>query len=1123
MYSFFKSRITQTLLVALCFLAISPFAFAQQFSTEITPNGNGGREFLAGSVQGDNGNIVVASTKESFVGSYQAYINQLDANTGNLLGNSQTLNGSSGEIIKDIIRVYDNNGVHTGYALTGHTTNSSGNDLLIVVTDLSGCATCSATFGGNGINGTYQEGNSIIQDPISGDLVAVGFSANNPIFSATSSDVYAVKVNSDCAMFWSRTYTIDALDKGVDIVYADKIPDSAGNPTLPGYALLAEVAGPSVQDVALILINETGNIATHHVIDVDGGSTDFPTTFEYDDIFDAYVVAGYRDNSANRKGFTFRMFADGTMSNGFLWDMNGYYNTIFLDIVKEYGVGSYDYYLAGTSFQTDPESPDGFNRHGMMMKLIDNADTPQWSNVYPDPNATHTYFEDIAYIDGSGLVAVGQIWTDDTTLDYDIYAIGTDFNGDLCNAQCYQSVSPTPTVINPDRLANINIDEITQGDNNNYPIICSTVSETQTFCCGGGGNDPICRYNIPSVNSDLCDPNGSVFEVCLTLNEDLIGSGIIGMDYAIEYDSNIMTPVLAPAPQNVVATLGSVVTNMAGTATYYANDINVGATNQLYLSIAYTTNGMAFDGLSGDTVICLQFDLAMALPTNTAVSVVELEEAYELTEVAQCAEVGTIDISESTGKGVFFNMAQSAPNIFTLLVSELGIGNGIEMFLYEADANCTATSGIIDIVGNYDEADAGYFETTADYVIAERDISPNTNVMAVINALDCIEAARIANYDDANIPSPDYLIAADVNMNDKVRANDITLIQQRIVGLIDEFPQVWNDGTGEPSKDWLFIEADSRYNNPDFTVASNYPVYGASNVIDGGYWRDDVPNMPMCLTAPECSDTAVYYGVLLGDVNGSGESIAYGSGFKTSVGTLNVDIDEAVEVEEQVYDIPVTLEAQESVIGFDFTLSYDADIFNIEAVLVANGETGLTPVYNNTETGQLLVTAFTLGEGISEGNVFYLRVSLTGEELNEADFTETMAFLNGTPSDMFVEGSLSTEPHTPIGTIGGWININHDENGNVGHVSHEGIIAVGPNPATDRVLIDWSMNDNSNNTNKTVAIYDNAGRQVAFQNLGNYDRATSKMEVQHLHAGLYFVVLNDNGAAIARTKLMIVR
>ncbi|MCI5055979.1 MAG: T9SS type A sorting domain-containing protein, partial [Flavobacteriales bacterium] len=342
-------------------------------------------------------------------------------------------------------------------------------------------------------------------------------------------------------------------------------------------------------------------------------------------------------------------------------------------------------------------------------------------------------------------------------------------------------------------------------------------SGVDTFVVGTGGS--CCVYEIVAEDS-VCPGNTT----CVWLEaSQVVSNGIIGMNYCINYDTAFFTPTGN-------ATLGQVVyAPFGGPSNIAVVQLNTNVPGQVYTSIFYN-GAQPNDHWQGQgEVICVEFLVKPNTPVGSYnFSACEVEEGYDNIDVTQCAipgDLGVAQNSDLTGQIQYWDYDGTRNGPARPLMYDV---NSPSDYLITT-VNATNGSGVwthTDLNGEF-----SWNANDGNAVIIDRDIFGSfydtvncTDVFPFINGADAYLAALISNFDMVNlldsdsawIPNKYQMIAGDVNMNDKVRANDVTRILTRSVRNICEFPQVWNYTLGTPSqplpdtnlgvsRDWRFL------------------------------------------------------------------------------------------------------------------------------------------------------------------------------------------------------------------------------------------------------------------------------------------------------------------------------
>ena len=260
-------------------------------------------------------------------------------------------------------------------------------------------------------------------------------------------------------------------------------------------------------------------------------------------------------------------------------------------------------------------------------------------------------------------------------------------------------------------------------------------------------------------------------------------------------------------------------------------------------------------------------------------------------------------------------------------------------------------------------------------------------------------------------PTIYQMVAADVNTNGTIRANDITLVQERAVQNICEYPQVWNytNGTdpdmyptaGNKSYDWKFMN-DISLTDPNYAKSGKYPYAPAST----GYWRDNVPVVPACLQASIINNATCkvlndmhVYSVLLGDLDGNWVSnVTYGKNLKVaSAENVVFDYASMANMGNGIYRIPVSYTSDSTIVSVDFNLNYDESKISIVQVgkytPAEDAEARL--MYNDLMKKQLLFTSYTMSYFPKGNALYYVDVHSKDGNISPSDLGSGNGYLNG--------------------------------------------------------------------------------------------------------------------------------
>jgi len=410
-----------------------------------------------------------------------------------------------------------------------------------------------------------------------------------------------------------------------------------------------------------------------------------------------------------------------------------------------------------------------------------------------------------------------------------------------------------------------------------------------------------------SVNIDVLDPStepyavGSITQTCnlpefcvpITVSAAFPVSGVIGYDITMNYDASSLEP-----------------TGLFG----YSNDlidaslvtVNVNTVSAGVVQVTITLNGNAPAGTQfqgyGD-LVCIQFNRLSGLGASdsTQVAVSTLIESY--VAGTQTVDVNSAYIYSEQNSFYYGTVSHGATGAPLNDVNESSSASAPETVVYGA------TSGIINTEdGSVNVNFSGDFMHDLNNgleIAISRDIDNNASIQNTVNGADVLITKALLS--GTYTPTIWEILAMDVNLDGVVSAGDISQMNQRATLMIGEYQQVWNT-TGQPSKDWVFID-ESRLSSAAFAISATFPA------DDGvGFSANRVPSVPFTLasaasnfnpTSSECQqwDIENYKAVLLGDVDGS--LFLYGVNVQDSI---RFDLSQAVLTNDGVsnfIEVPV--------------------------------------------------------------------------------------------------------------------------------------------------------------------------------------------------------------------------
>ena len=724
--------------------------------------------------------------------------------------------------------------------------------------------------------------------------------------------------------------------------------------------------------------------------------------------------------------------------------------------------------------------------------------TPSYTKVHASQNGADDMIAHSVAATCDGYVLINDVWGGGLH-DGDI--IKTDLNGDT-PAQCPADIGSLVDNAIPLNYAGTTFTMTAAGTwNQVFPNI-GAIGVHEAKCLG---TSPTCPYAIRNMTLE-CVSVGDI--VCIWLDAvQAVPSGVIGMDFCLEYDPAFLTPVGSPN-----TTLGNIVTG-GGSAGVYGYIDN--ANNHVHTTIYY--NGLGNFLTAIGEVICIEFQITAIPPAGMPipVSACEVRESYVTSTLDQCATDGGITLFTSMeGQLIYWD------DVSRFIDGTPQASNQTDV--WGMDPGCILT-------GNHFAVDnMGYVTITDPFVDIDRQIIPDDyyvpgagncypvgigNPNPVITTMDCACLGFITTFNSApppicnfsvsgGVPNAFQMIAGDVNMDDKLSAGDVTLIQQRIIQSICEYPQTWNytpvgtpNSSYAPSKDWRFVDERTVANHSSYNAHTNFPNFPPTSGT--GYWRDNVPDIPLCLPTYVDScymDTLKYNGVLLGDIDGSW---AVTSNLKTeTTSKLIVDASNATSMGGNTYSIPIGFTTDEIIYAIDMNMEYDANLIMVQDFQPTAQET--VDQFNmafNVFEGVLLVSSYTLTGSTTENPLYHLIVSVAqGDGFMPEYLGEISALLNGQQCEVIVTGTNS-----------------FIESG-----SGQNLLNVYPNPAKDKLTVQWNV---ASQAHKSIKLYDLLGRTIYAIDVLNGGNNV-EIDLGNLPEGVYMLAAYENGIDVSTTKIV---
>jgi len=332
-----------------------------------------------------------------------------------------------------------------------------------------------------------------------------------------------------------------------------------------------------------------------------------------------------------------------------------------------------------------------------------------------------------------------------------------------------------------------------------------------------------------------------------------------------------------------------------------------------------------------------------------------------------------------------------------------------------------------------------------------------------VNSFDALQILRIALFNSsAFTPNPYQVIAADVNLDGIISAVDVTLLQQRIVQLIPEFPQPSNS----PSLDWRFVDDWLLAQDPAYTISANYPLPDGS-----GYHKGQAPSPDDCLpirgnTTGNCTqiDSTTFHAILLGDLTNSWD-INMAGNMKTNQGdSVVIDLSQAISgVDSCEYLIPVFLPGTDTLFSLDLNLDFNNNLIDFLGA-EAGGSANLHLIASNVVQGDQVLISDIISDvnGLPlQGNpAIYLKILMKDGPITDSDLYNLSAFIGPNAANVTSIGSFS-DPNCQT--------VSRD-------VPVQPISKLYPNPFSESFRVELFPGVSVINTE--VAIYDMQGKRV---------------------------------------------
>ena len=521
-------------------------------------------------------------------------------------------------------------------------------------------------------------------------------------------------------------------------------------------------------------------------------------------------------------------------------------------------------------------------------------------------------------------------------------------------------------------------------------------------------------YKVKAV-SQVCNTTTFLVPIATGIynGSNYVVDNVRGYDLVINYDANDVTPTDVVIP-------GALTTAPVEYSAAHSANGSVGTLNvSLYFQGSAPVNS-EFAGM-GDVLSVVFTRIGGFAPLDSsAVSVASLQESYVTTAVTKLVTPnkmystteenynGTLQYWNGTAP-IAYNPASSSSFLITNIKGVFG--TGLETAVPAVTPN---TSGVFThVLNTMVNGNRTYVPNIAIKrdIINTADITSQSLFSELVGATDAgMGKTILLNQPLATgTPSVYQMIALDVNMDGKVTAGDISQIQQRTVGALQEFQQAWNydingvaiPGAG-PSKDWLFVDQATVANDANYQISSTYP---SGNTETGGYWKGRVPVVPFYLpvnvtgysanqtTCPVVAANTVYKGIMLGEVSGNYAAIgANGITKANETDYILVDLSNAI-VEGTKVSVPVSIVSEEPVTAFDLALGVNENTLtyvSMEDVQLGSESAS----FFNDENKTLRHSSFNLNTFTSNSRVAYFTFETIDGKISEKDLTAELGLLN---------------------------------------------------------------------------------------------------------------------------------
>lgn len=616
--------------------------------------------------------------------------------------------------------------------------------------------------------------------------------------------------------------------------------------------------------------------------------------------------------------------------------------------------------------------------------------------------------------------------------------------------------------------------------------IVDPVVEVRVVVTTDEGTPAEASTTVKVISSSASYELGTIEEFCYESNTVCIpvtniaafANDVTGFDMDILYDATLLVPT-----GQVTVNVNPGGASMDNTEYHY----NIVTPGVMHLSVALDNSSSVDDVWSGVNreLFCVQFakTASWTSTSTTSIGAENIIESYRNSvsdpKVASAGTYSTIVDNNYMGFVKFWAD-------FSGLYSADPYDLDIETFIGNAAGTYSVTTAT--------DGSFAYDITNGAEITIEKDVAVSAteaNLMTVYNGYDGYLTAQLLVNDARFQPAAIQMIAMDVNRDGVISAGDLSQINQRGTRMITYFRADGVTG-GSDDVDWRFINEKQLIDDLGYRVSTTFPE------DDGlGYSKYRVPSVPASfdlsasfgndLSCPVIiDDKNTYFGILLGDVDGTYKNLAPEGRLKSlEVASVVFDLSDAT-YEEDFVDVPVKYMGEENVKSFSFGMDYNRAELTLQTI--ASLDSDVEALYND-DGDYLYLVSYSLESYNVKEAIFSIRF-YAPNGINANDIMDATAFINGVKVSSNV--TKSVENTTGIANI---------EKG----------MRIYPNPASEVLFLEVEEE-------VSLQIVDVQGRVVA--NRTNVIGKES-IDIAGFSAGVYMLELsNDTQTVVKRIVVL---